>query len=319
MTSPRAMTVKADEPGFYHCVSRCVRRAWLCGDDPYSGKNFDHRREWVEARLVELANTFAVGVYAWAVMSNHTHVVLCVDPKRPWNWSDEEVARRWAGLSRVPVEEPEDARRLDARVSALVADRERLEVIRGRLGSLSWFMASLNETIARMANAEDGCTGRFWEGRFKCQALIDDEGVLAAMAYVDLNPIRAGICETLAESDFTTIQLRLATLESGACDGAAKIDVLAGEGTPLMPQIALATYIAHVDWTGRCQRADKRGSIPIDAPRVLDAIRASPDWWLRSASGIESRFGSAIGLPASLRAHAVATARSRFLGVGLSC
>ena len=94
------MTVDPNAAGFYHCISRCVRRAWLCGEDPLSGQNFDHRRTWIERRLIDLADSFPVGLFAWAVMSNHTHVVLRIDPALPQNWTDEEVAMRWARLSR---------------------------------------------------------------------------------------------------------------------------------------------------------------------------------------------------------------------------
>jgi REP element-mobilizing transposase RayT len=80
MTAPRRQIVDPAASGYYHCVSRCVRRAFLCGEDSCTGKSFEHRKAWVEERLLDLARHFAVGVYAYAVMSNHLHVVLHVDP-----------------------------------------------------------------------------------------------------------------------------------------------------------------------------------------------------------------------------------------------
>ena len=70
-------------------------------------------------------------------------------------------------------------------------------------------MRRINEPIARAANCEDSCTGRFWEGRFKCQLLADERAVLASMAYVDLNPIRAGMTARLDHSHHTSIQQRV--------------------------------------------------------------------------------------------------------------
>jgi hypothetical protein len=80
MTCARKHLAPRGLPGRYHCTARCVRRAWLCGVDPYSGKNFDHRRQWVEDRITFLAELFAVSVMSYAVMSNHLHVVLEIRP-----------------------------------------------------------------------------------------------------------------------------------------------------------------------------------------------------------------------------------------------
>lgn len=210
MTRPRSDTVLPDVRGYYHCVTRCVRRAWLCGDDPYSGQNFDHRRGWIESRLLELCDHFAAAVYAYAVMSNHVHVVLSVDPALPHRWSDEEVADRWLSLSRElggGVPDPGN-KELECGRRALLSDTARLDEVRCRLGSVSWFMRYLNEAIARAANREDNCTGRFWEGRFHCTFLADDDALLACKAYVDLNPIRSGTADTVAQSRFTSIHRR---------------------------------------------------------------------------------------------------------------
>jgi hypothetical protein len=71
-----------------------------------------------------------------------------------------------------------------------------IEQYRNRLDDLGLFMKCLNVPIARQANKEDGCTGHFWESRFKSQALLSEDALLTCMAYVDLNPFRAGMCNT---------------------------------------------------------------------------------------------------------------------------
>ena len=95
MTYARSILVPSGSPGTYHCVSRCVRRAWLCGEDRESGRSYQHRRQWVEDRIGELADIFAVSIWGYAVMSNHLHVVVEVIPQAAENWSAEEVAARW--------------------------------------------------------------------------------------------------------------------------------------------------------------------------------------------------------------------------------
>jgi hypothetical protein len=142
-----------------------VRRAWLCGVDPCDGKSCEHRREWVEQQLLELAEIFAVGIHACAVVSNHVHVVLRVDPLTATEWPNEEVASRWVRLFPATVDGEADDAGCRLKEQTLLGNADRLNACRQRLGSLAWFMKALNEPIAQRANREDACTGRFW-GRF---------------------------------------------------------------------------------------------------------------------------------------------------------
>ncbi|WP_144394399.1 transposase [Pleionea sediminis] len=107
MTIPRKALVDSQSPGFYHCTNRCVRRAFLCGFDKDTGHDYSHRKSWIEKRIIELSNLFAVDVYAYAVMSNHYHIVLYIDPQAPQKWSDEEIADRWLKLYPSKTEERE--------------------------------------------------------------------------------------------------------------------------------------------------------------------------------------------------------------------
>lgn len=212
MTRARCELMSLSDTPWYHVVSRCVRRAFLCGEDSYSGRSYEHRRGWIEARVRQLSAVFAVDVASYAVMSNHYHIVVKVDPARAAAWSDEEVLARWTQLFTGPVLVQ---RALNAGSEPGLSEAERdtmrawAATYRARLADLSWYMRVLNETIARKANAEDGVRGHFWEGRFKSQALLDEQAILSAMAYVDLNPIRAGIAKTPEASAYTSVEARL--------------------------------------------------------------------------------------------------------------
>jgi REP element-mobilizing transposase RayT len=143
-------------------------------------------------------------------MSNHIHLVIKLMPQEAESWTDNEVLDRWTHL----YTGPRAVQQWHANTLDNPADYETLNRLiakyRDRLGNLGWFMKCLNEPIARQANKEDGCTGHFWESRYKSQALLSEEALLTCMAYVDLNPVRADMCSTPEESDYTSIKERIA-------------------------------------------------------------------------------------------------------------
>jgi REP element-mobilizing transposase RayT len=311
MTDARSILVPPGSPGTYHCVSRCVRRAWLCGEDRESGRSYEHRRQWVEDRIGELAEIFAVAVWGYAVMSNHLHMVAQVIPQAAAQWSADEVAARWCRLY--------PRRDLDANIRAevLAGNELRIRELRERLSDLSWFMRCLAEPIARRANREDGCKGHFWEARFKSQALLDETAVLSAMAYVDLNPVRAGICDRLEDSVHTSARARLDVIEKDRHQidrPLAPVFGLHGFGVLSLKQ---RDYLELVDHTGRQIHPGKRGAVTGPPPAALARIGYTKDQWQRQVLAVGSGYCRAIG-PADLlveKAREVEQAWLRGIGV----
>ena len=91
MTLARSTLVCTQTTPYYHCIGRCVRRAFLCGVDEVTGRCFEHRRGWIVERLTLLSSVFAIDVCAYTVMSNHYHLVLKVNTKQVEHWSVDEV------------------------------------------------------------------------------------------------------------------------------------------------------------------------------------------------------------------------------------
>lgn len=304
MPKPRSSQVSLQDTPYYHCVSRCVRRAFLCGTDPLSGNCYEHRRDWVATKLLELPRYFAISICAYAVMSNHTHVVLRVDQEQAGAWSIDEVIERWHGLfSGTSFSQRYLAGQAlhDAELNQL---RKDVEKWRERLTSISWFMRCLNESIARQANEEDQCTGRFWEGRFKSQALLDEAALAACLAYVDLNPVRAAMAETPESSDYTSVQRRFQCLQAGEQTQPDDLDQFVGNPRAEMPPglpFALNDYLQLVDWTGRAIREDKRGAISGSCPPILERLNISDTAWLQLTTELEQQFSNSIGREQSTR------------------
>jgi REP element-mobilizing transposase RayT len=240
MTIARRHILEAHADGLFHCTSRCVRRAYLCGYDRLTGKSYSHRRRWIEERIELLAVNFSVSVHGYAIMENHFHIVLNVDHARLAQWSDVEVARRWLSVYRGGARTDAD---LEKRIVVLARQPDRVAEIRSRLASLSWFMRALKEYIARRANREDLCTGHFWEGRFKSQAIVDDLGALATLVYVDLNPVRAGMARTIEQCELTSAWTRIDRLTREPSALTSAVLPVAGLDTRSPVQLRLGEYL----------------------------------------------------------------------------
>ncbi len=313
--SRRSQISLADTP-YYHCVSRCVRQCYLCGVDQLSGKSFEHRRGWVERRLLELASVYSIDICAYAVMSNHVHVVLHVDIKSANSWSLEQVLTQWHRIHKgtLLTQRYLKGERLSGAEIKAVTDTA--EVYRRRLYDISWFMRNLNEFIARAANTEDECTGRFWEGRFKSQALLNESALLSCMAYVDLNPVRANIATTPENSRYTSIYSRLQALK-----GNSKISALlpfSGERNQRNIKeipIRLTDYLELVDTTGRIIRDDKPGYIHSNYAPILSRLGISQVHWQALTSHFEKLFSYAAGCETTMRGFKQNTNRQRARGM----
>ncbi len=218
MPIARSKQIILSQTSYYHCMSRCVRRAFLCGYDKLTGSNFEHRREWFEKRLKKLSAAFSIDVCAYAIMHNHNHLVLYVDTERAKTWSNIEVIRRWHSvhpnktITAMYIDPKQRAAMSPIQLSTV---QKIASIYRERLTNISYFMKALNQYIALRANREDCCSGRFWESRFKSQALLDERAILSCMIYVDLNPIRAGVATTLENSHYTSIKRRLNSIKTG--------------------------------------------------------------------------------------------------------
>ncbi|MFK8020489.1 MAG: transposase [Pseudomonadales bacterium] len=301
MTRPRRELVSVQDTPYYHIVSRCVRRAFLCGVDHSTQTSYEHRRQWIVDRIRLLSSVFAIDIAAYAVMSNHYHIVVKLDPSQLDALDDNEIIRRWTCLFKGPLIIQQAVQYGSVPSSHQQTVNDIANVWRARLADLSWFMKCLNEPIARRANKEDHCTGHFWEARYKSQALRTEAALLACMAYVDLNPVRANMANTPEESGFTSIKERVKPtlagsktvetqrksneLELGNLDFKPLLAFtsVAGEGLPG----TLEDYVQLVDWTGRCLRPDKRGSIAPSIPPILKRLALPPDDWLQRASRFE--------------------------------
>ena len=293
MATARRQLISLDATPYYHCTSRCVRQAYLCGTHQYTGQSYEHRRAWVESWLHKLSQAFCIDVVGYAVMPNHYHVILHANVPQWEALSDESVIDRYLMIH------SQHALMSHYRDGGEVSASERQEIEttliswRDTLINISRFIGFMNEKIARWANEEDQCKGRFWQGRFHSQALLDEDALLRCMSYVDLNPIRAGLAATPEESEYTSVKHRLDKRRQGQSDrlmaflrSAPKSDPnppltkqpIPDESNAVLP-ITFPEYLELLDWTGRILREDKVGAIASSTPDILTRLGYTPDQW----------------------------------------
>lgn len=250
MTRPRSTQVSLDVTPYYHCMSRCVRKAFLINPDDKGNnteKNYNHRQKIIENKILALSKHFCITVPAYSIMSNHYHVILYIDKEKALSLSNFEIAKRWLQICKKDdlIQSYVDDEKLTAGQKKTI--EERLDVIRERLYSISWFMRVINQSIASFCNREDKMTGAFWGSRFKSVALENEAAILSCMAYVDLNPIRAKITASLKESGYTSIKHRLKK-EKDLEKPIIYIGQHIEEKTPDI-NITLKEYVNLVKWT----------------------------------------------------------------------
>jgi hypothetical protein len=232
--------------------------------------------------------------------------VLKVCPEQLVDLSEEDIMDRWCALFKGPllIQNYRNGEVLRPFERSAVTDI--VNVWRSKLASISWFMRCLNQPVARQANLEDKCTGKFWESRFTSQALKSEEALMSCMAYVDLNPVRAGIATCPETSSHTSIRERIKSEFNvgDAIESQTQSGDLFDFQTPLKPLLAFKDglknkiqtgilfnfqeYLKLVDWTGRIIRSDKRGHIDISLPPILTRLRITPEQWRLNTTQFET-------------------------------
>ncbi|MFN7844517.1 MAG: transposase [Pirellula sp.] len=322
----RAEVFNPNEVAVLHVIARVCRRCFLFGDDPITGKNFDHRKLWIEHQIKVQAAQFGIDILAFSLMENHIHQVLRSRPDVVQTWDDSEVARRW--LMICPKRKDDKGNALEPTEAELDKVRNNpaeIEKLRTRLSDVSWWMRILCQKIGTRANREDQEVGKFFQGRFKAVRLLDEEAILACSVYVDLNPIRASIAESIENSRFTSGKLRFEAAKATSKANRnvdsflAPVQIAKSEGCNsdktsvsrrrcsnkgFLP-ISSLDYLQLLDLTARLQRSDKSGFSPSQLDPLMNRLGIELEEWRRLTKDFGRMFSQVAGKP-----QAIANARS---------
>ncbi len=328
-----------DEIAIAHVMNRTVRRCFLMGIDPLTGKNFDHRKQWLEEQLKRLAGLLGIDLLCHAILSNHFHLVLRSRPDVVAAWDDTEVARRWLLLC--PLRKDDQGQAVEPNefeLNSIRNDPARLATIRSRLSDISWWMRLLSQNIAQRANRDDNEVGKFWQARYRAVRLLDETSILACAAYVDLNPIRAALAETLETSEYTSVQKRIETIQAGVAEANREEPIQAADGylAPLeidersdaigpcvhtgnqrasdkgfLP-MPTAVYVELLDWTARQIRADKFGATPATMEPVFERLGISGEVWCGLVKDFGRLFYAVAGQPHEIDSHRTRDGEHRY-------
>jgi len=319
MTIPRSQQICLETTRYYNCTSRCVRRGFLCGYDKFTNTNYEHRRQWLERRIQQVASVYCIQTCSYAIMSNHYHVTVFVNKEQALKLTKHQVIDRWKQIHHLEPLMQKAYRKESLSKAEQRVVNETIQIWRSRLYAINWFMSEINLFIARKSNREDKCTGHFWEGRYGSQMVFDDKGLLASMVYIDLNPIRSKVAETPEDSSHTSIKTRLILKKRGANNPLflqSFNDEVSNHEQPHIP-FSFTDYLELVDWTGRQLRANKRGYIDNSLPPILERLRISKLDWLSVTQNLEKPRAIGVGAKHKLTNYSKKIGKTRCNGYPL--
>jgi hypothetical protein len=258
-----------------------------------------------------------VDVLGFAVTPHQLDVVVWTRPDQTDGWSDAETIQRWRRVFPADRAEKRTAKK-NGRLPLPKKDEspDRIGDMRQRLGTVSWFMRCLNEWLARTANREDGMTGRFWEGRFKCRVLLDESAIVTCLAYVDLIPFTHALLSDPGRMEHSSYFDRVQSATPGRSEawlcpmGKEAVD----EGRSRV-SLDLEDYLALIDWTARQWAPDPGEPMPDSLTEILRGLQIHPHRWVETVAGFERLFHRVAGRADSMAQWAEKAGKHWMAGV----